>query len=166
MDYLIAFSALFSIAAIWFLWLYITSRQQKNNRVQLRLLVGRSGLLKEEIKRHTAILESLDTQTLKAAHQQFHRALDTLQMFLIERQTYLQNQEDLGHLQRTKIALQEIQVQSLAYDLVQECSSETTTSTDREPAESITPRNRHTIENQLLDKINSASSPPSKPHEK
>ncbi len=41
--------------------------------------------------------------------------------------------------------------------VIQEGSSATTIPANQEPSASVAPRNRHTIENQLLEKINSAS---------
>jgi hypothetical protein len=164
MPYLIVFGSLFGIAAAWFLWLYLDIRRRKDDRIQLRLLVGRSRLLQEEIDRRIEALALLDPKILATTRQQAQSALNELQILLVERQAHLQDREELGHLQHTKITLLENQVQSLAQGAVAG-NSQDKEKTARLTAESTAPRNRNTIEGQLLNKIgiiqDKARKPPS-----
>ena len=170
MPYLIVFGVLLAIAATWFLWLYIDFRRRKNDRIQLRLLVGRSRLLKEEIDRRSEALEALDPTAFESARQQAESALNALQILLVERQAYLQDREELGHLQHIKIALLETQVRALAQEAVAGQSPGKGTPAEIGSTEPLTPRNRNTIENQLLDKIatiqHKARKPPPTPPNK
>jgi hypothetical protein len=165
MPYLIAFGSLFGIAAAWFLWLYVDIRRRKDDRIQLRLLVGRSRLLQEEIDRRIEALALLDPEILATTRQQAQSALNELQILLVERQAHLQDREELGHLQHTKITLLEKQVQSLAQGAVAGNSQGKEKTARPVTAESTAPRNRNTIERQLLNKIgiiqDKARKPPS-----
>ena len=135
-------------------------RQQKRDRIQLRLHRGRSRLLGEEIEQRTAKLIQYDDEMLSPARFDADRALDALHVALMDRHAHILNSQDLAHLQRHKIAIQE---HTLSQLLAREMSDRTA-SEDEEPghphADSAdsAPRDRQERIDGLLDKIAESSS--------
>lgn len=92
-------------------------RLQKRDRIRLRLHAGRRRLLGEEIERRAAELVQYDESLLAPARFDADRALDELHVAMMDREAHVLNCQDLAHLQRHKIAVQE---QTLAQLLARE----------------------------------------------
>jgi len=95
-------AALLALVALLALLALYRARRRRSERLQLRLLAGRSHLLGEEIAQRLEELEELERrdQESRAAEE----ALNHLHLLLVERQAHLQNCEDLVHLQERKLS--------------------------------------------------------------
>ncbi len=137
-------------------------RLQKRDRIQLRLHRGRSRLLGEEIERRVAELIRYDDEMLAPARFDADRALDELHVVMMDRHAHILNSQDLAHLQRHKIAIQE---HALSQLLAREMSDQSgavddvAETTQRHEAADVEPRrDRQDRINGLLDKIAESSS--------
>ena len=149
---------------------YLRIRRQKKNRLELRLLAGRSRLLEEEIAHNLEILQNFAQQTLNTQQHESLDALDQLHLLLVERQAHLLNSEDLIHLQDYKISILKAILDDDASDRLAPPSPEVIP--DPTPLTEPPPphhRDRANVENQLLGKIsqlNKGKSAEKKPRQK
>lgn len=137
-------------------------RQQKRDRIQLRLHRGRSRLLGEEIEQRAAELIQYDDEMLAPARFDADRALNELHVAMMDRHAHVLNSQDLAHLQRHKIAIQE---HALSQLLAREMSDQPGDLDDvagtvqgQEGAETEPRRDRQDRIEGLLDKIAESSS--------
>lgn len=137
-------------------------RLQKRDRIRLRLQRGRSRLLGEEIEQRTIDLLEYDDERLTPARTDAERALNELHVAMMDRHAHMLNSQDLAHLQRHKIAIQEHAMSQL---LAREMSDQTTEDGDDAQAATSSdeienkPRRdrRGRIEEDLLDKIDESN---------
>lgn len=126
-------------------------RRHKQERLQLRLVAGRSHLLSEELRQSLASLERFGQEDPRAVMEQAPAALDQLHLALVERQAHLQNCDELARLQQRRLALlstsREEEARAPRAPAVVEPSPPAPRPT---PA---APRDRRQIENQLLSRI-------------
>ena len=127
--------------------------RHKQERLELRLLTGRSRLLEEEVAQHLEALQSFDQEAFDAQRQKAENALNQMHLFLIERQAHLLNYEDLINLQHYKINILTSASDHALKDLSP--SSGPDIALDSEPySEPAAPRqDRASLEDQLLNKI-------------
>lgn len=137
----------------------------KQDRVSLRLLTGRSRLLAEEIAHHSSALQNFDQQGLSLLRQQAQQALDHLHLLLVERQAHLLNYGELARLQDRKItrlgATTEPPppVSPPAESAPPIPPSEPTRPSNPGSESSPPPRDRASIEDQLLSRIGELREP-------
>ena len=134
-------------ALLGVLFFFQRFRRQKQERLELRLLVGREKLLGEEVERHRERLRTFDQNSLDALRQQAETTCDDLHMQLIERQAYLLSCEDLAHLQDCKINLLLSRLETAPTPPPSSPSPQSPS-----PA-SPPPQDRTQLENQLLSQI-------------
>jgi hypothetical protein len=87
-------------------YVVLTRWQLKRRRLRLRLLRGQNHLLSEQIDSRLEDLTDFDAARLAKAGADAEAGLNSLHIFLMDRQAHLQNYEDLLLLQRHKIAIQ------------------------------------------------------------
>jgi hypothetical protein len=154
-SWIIALFLLFCCAAGIFL-IYRRTRKRRQNRLKLRLLAGRSQLLEGEITNQIQNLRDFDEDQLNTLRLEAENALNLLQITLIERQAHLLNYEDLAHLQRFKLDIlnhASAQLQTQATTTAPH-PTETTALAPAQPGAETAPKDRSSIENELLSKIN------------
>lgn len=98
------FAPLLAMGVALALLVLYRARRRKKQRLQLRLLAGKSHLLSAEIAHCLEELERLDQEGADEARAAAEEALDQFHVLLVERQAHLQNCEDLVHLQQRKLA--------------------------------------------------------------
>ena len=134
-------------------------RQQKRDRIQLRLQKGRSRLLGEEIEQRTAELTQYDDEMLAPTRFDADRALDALHIALMDRHAHILNSQDLAHLQRHKIAIQGHALsQLLAREMSDRAAGENEEPGHHVDSADSAPRDRQDRIDGLLDKIAESSS--------
>ena len=87
-------------------YVFLTRWQQKRHRLRLRLLRGKNHLLSEQLDSRLEDLTAVDATKLAKAGADAEAGLNSLHIFLMDRQAHLQNYGELLQLQRHKIAIQ------------------------------------------------------------
>ena len=127
-------------------------RRHKQERLQLRLVAGRSHLLSEELRQSLASLERFGQEDPPAVLEQAPAALDQLHLALVERQAHLQNYDELARLQQRRLALLSTSREEEARAPRAPAVVEPSPPPAPRPSPAA-PRDRRQIENQLLSRI-------------
>ena len=123
----------------------------------MRLLAGRSQLLEGEIANQLQNLTDFDEEQLNALRLEADNALNLLQVILIERQAHLLNCEDLAYLQKYKMNIlnRHVETQNAAPPPPDNPPVAVPMAAPSMPPSSQDhPKDRSSIENELLNKIN------------
>jgi hypothetical protein len=136
---------------------FVHWRLQKRDRIQLRLHRGRSRLLGEEIEQRAAELIRYDDEMLAPARFDADRALDELHVAMMDRHAHVLNSQDLAHLQRHKIAIQEHALSQLLAREMTDAVVDDDTAAQSPSAVEEPRRDRQDRIDGLLDKIAESS---------
>ena len=148
---------LLSCAGLGLSLIFRRTRQRRRERLELRLLAGRSQLLEGEIANQLQNLTDFDEERLNALRLEADNALNLLQVTLIERQAHLLNCEDLTYLQKYKVNIlnNHVETQNAAPPPPDNPpAAAPMAATSMPPPSQDHPKDRSSIENELLNKIN------------